>query len=355
VRASAASKVSFVVAARPGKIMGTVVDASDNPVGDAFVTAERELEVSTSTAARVPTAADGSFTLTPLARGTYRLRAARTGAGEAIVEHVDSGANVRIQIKPTGSIAGVVKSSRGEVADVVVSIESARGLSRRERFYRTGGRYRFEDLPAGSYRITARVGDGEGQNAVELASGASLNGIDVVFSTATVEGRIVDVFTRQPVSGIKIRAWLKAGSVEHNATTGIDGRFVLEDVANGLVWFGAYGDAYERLELTRDVTGPTTRLGDVAIVKSRDQPGVRTGWLGLTFANDALRVIEIDPTGPAAKTQLAVGDIVTTIDGIELAGVERSAALSMLLVPVGTAIRLGLSRGTTIVVTTAPR
>jgi C-terminal processing protease CtpA/Prc len=75
----------------------------------------------------------------------------------------------------------------------------------------------------------------------------------------------------------------------------------------------------------------------------------------VTFAEDSLRIIEIDPSGPAATTALVVGDVVTSIDGVSVVGVDPSTAVSLLYVPLGTTIQLGLARGATVAVMTAPR
>jgi C-terminal processing protease CtpA/Prc len=73
------------------------------------------------------------------------------------------------------------------------------------------------------------------------------------------------------------------------------------------------------------------------------------------FASDALRVDEIDPTGPAAKSALVVGDVVTSIDGLPVGGLEIQTARSLLRVPGGTSIQLGLARGVSVTIVTAPR
>jgi C-terminal processing protease CtpA/Prc len=50
---------------------------------------------------------------------------------------------------------------------------------------------------------------------------------------------------------------------------------------------------------------------------------------------------------------LAVGDVVTSIDGMNVTGLDVDTAASLLRVPLSTAIELGLARGTTITIVTA--
>ena len=77
--------VSFVIDARHGTIKGTVVDATGAPVTDAYVTAICNTDHNTS-ALRVLVRPDGTFTLAPLASGTYAIHAEQTAATSAVVE-----------------------------------------------------------------------------------------------------------------------------------------------------------------------------------------------------------------------------------------------------------------------------
>ena len=89
------------------------------------------------------------------------------------------------------------------------------------------------------------------------------------------------------------------------------------------------------------------------------------GELGLKFVDDQegidldkqkLEVSYIDPQGPAAKTGIQVGDVVTSVDGIDCTGASSSDAWTMLRAPPGTTLKLGLARGVTIaLVLGAPR
>lgn len=116
VRASQTTTVKLVIATAPGRISGVVVDAGGKPLGDAFVVAAREGDGRVDTrpwlndGSQVLAGVDGTFTITRLVAGSYTLRAYRTGGGEATIEHVPVGGRVRIQIKPTGSIAGTVRT-----------------------------------------------------------------------------------------------------------------------------------------------------------------------------------------------------------------------------------------------------
>jgi C-terminal processing protease CtpA/Prc len=96
-------------------------------------------------------------------------------------------------------------------------------------------------------------------------------------------------------------------------------------------------------------------LGDIALSKRRIKKGDKFGRFGITFATDSLRVDAIDPIAPAAKTELVVGDVVTSVDGIDLTGVPLETASTLMSVSAGTAVRFGLARGVTITMVAIPR
>ncbi len=62
----------------------------------------------------------------------------------------------------------------------------------------------------------------------------------------------------------------------------------------------------------------------------------------------------IDPAGSAAKTELKVGDVITTADGVDVTGAASGNWGPITRAPPGTKISLGLGSGTTVVVVLAP-
>ena len=67
-----------------------------------------------------------------------------------------------------------------------------------------------------------------------------------------------------------------------------------------------------------------------------------------------LKVSWIDPNGPAGKVDIKVGDIVTTIDGVDVAGANNSNSWGLMRAPPGTKLALGLARGTSVTIVLAP-
>ena len=365
VRASQTSNVKLVIAVAPGSISGLVVDAAGSPFGDAFVVAAHEIEGYANTrpwspnhGSQVLAGIDGTFTIAHLVPGSYTLRAYRTGGGETILEHVLVGSHVRLQITPTGSIAGTVHAPTGAAIDVTVRVAGTHsGFSQAERFYRTEGRYHLDDLPAGEYRITASVAGIEGQSDVTLAEGAHLTRVDVAIEGITLVGRLVDLDSKQPVAGVEVRASLVGGWATHTAQTDRDGRFTIADAPRGplLLRLGVGPDAaYQEDYFERAVTGSgTVDLGDLTVIKVRVKRGDPVGFLGIQFADHSMRVARIAAGSPAAKTELAVGDVITAINGTGVTAIEGGVAQALLAAPPGTTFQLGLARATTITLVTA--
>jgi C-terminal processing protease CtpA/Prc len=103
-------------------------------------------------------------------------------------------------------------------------------------------------------------------------------------------------------------------------------------------------------------------IGDVKILKRRAKNGDLVGELGVHFVEQPentpvdqqlFKVSWIDPAGPAAKTELKLGDVIATIDGIDVTGASHSNGEVLMEAPPGTAIKLGLSRGVTVTVVLA--
>ena len=162
VTRGAAARVALVVDRDAGALTGVVVDAAGAPVPDVAI------DVALSSADLEPrrrdwehdlawSAADGSFRITNLPEHELAVRARIEGANEAVVESVKLGDRVRLVLKPTGVLAGVVTDPSGApVEDVSLEIDDrAQNIARTERLFHTGGKFSFRELPAGSYRITA--------------------------------------------------------------------------------------------------------------------------------------------------------------------------------------------------------
>jgi hypothetical protein len=343
--------MSFVVDARHGTIQGTVVDVTGAPVSDAYVTAFRDAN-SKSSELRVLVRPDGTFTLSPLAAGTYFIHAEQMAAASAFVEHIALGSTVRIELRPLGSIAGHVSGDPAQLEIQAVDVTKSVYEARSESFFHTHGAFHVQDLAAGKYRITADADGAHAQRTIELAEGAHLTNMDLTPDASLgLVGRVVDLKTKQPLPGVEVFAWLQGVDTRNHGTTDGDGRFTIGGLTHGYLYIRTSADIYASVHLDRQIdTGAVVDLGDIAIVEARvkfDQP---VGKIGVQF-DDAMRIYSIDPDGPAAHSELVVGDVVTSIDGIDVTGAPLSTAYAMIKAPPGMTIELGLARGITVSIT----
>lgn len=386
VQASQVASVKLVVEAATGTITGSVVDHGGKPIADAFVNAARESDAAGArTSLRdvrwswderpVITGTDGAFSLTRLAPGNYTIRAYRKGGGEAYAEHVAVGQTTKLQIKLTGSIEGLATRAGGVPDALEVTLgEPSTGFWRSETFYKTAGRFALRDIPKGNYKLTVSGRGGQTQIDLALAEAEAKTGVVVELAAlGTLTGRVVELGTQKPVPGIRMSATLLAGggfggggdADEH--ITDEAGRFKIENVPRGRLRLNGFpkdfrDSDYGFFTVVRDVTTSAVDIGDVTIARKRVKVGDPVGELGVSFADQApdtppdkreLKVSYIDPRGAAAKTELRVGDLIVSIDGVDITGGNAAHAWPLLRAPPGTKLAIGLARGATITVTLA--
>ncbi|MFN0251198.1 MAG: carboxypeptidase regulatory-like domain-containing protein [Kofleriaceae bacterium] len=396
VEAGKTATVKLVVESPNGTIKGVVLDTDGSPVADAFISHARHSDAAGAGESRaygtrswgwgddkpVLTSPDGSFVVTELSPGSYTLRAYRKGGGEALLEKVPVGTkNAKLQIKPTGSIEGIVKIGGGTLPDeIAVSVEDLKsGFERTETFFRTDGRFVLRDLPAGHFHLNASAAGGQAKLELDLANGEAKTDVTLTLEQLiTLTGRVVDYMTKVPVSGMRVFAQIAQGgsfsfgwSDDMENTSDEAGKFTVKKVPRGKLsiqgmpkdWKEA---DYAWFRIVRDVSATkqsTIDVGDIGVLKKRVKEGEPSGELGVNYKEQPLdtlpedhefRISFIEPDGPAAKTDLKVGDVIVSIDGIDVRGVNGMHAWTLMNAPPGTKLVLGLERGASVTVTLAP-
>jgi protocatechuate 3,4-dioxygenase beta subunit len=394
VRPAQVATVRLVIDAGNGKITGTVIDGTGQPVPDAFLASSRESDAAGGRSSSVAgtrhawwgesrpvlTASDGSFVLTGLAPGKYTVRAYRKGGGEAVAEHVAIGATARLQIKSTGSIEGTVRRDGSPPRDLQLSLHDGRtGYARSEIFYQGEGHFRIADLPAGHFELAA-TGDGtRGSATIDLGEGEAKTGVAIALEPLiTLTGRLVDRASQQPVPGVQMFASAAQGGSgmafllgpDTSNTSDASGRFTIRNAPTGKVeirgvpvnW--TIGE-YAMFQVVRSVQGTgTVDLGDIPVLKQRIKNGEPIGSLGVRFAELPLdapldqaihKISWIDPAGPAAHSELRVGDIIVSVDGLDVTGGDSQLFSTLIRAAPGTRLALGTQRGPTVpIVLAAP-
>ncbi len=377
LRAGAVAMVKLVVEADAGRIAGVVRDADGGVVTDAFITARRESESAAAAPgdaairrfrgggdAPLLTDADGRFVVAGLRPGKYTLRAERRGGGEAQLEHVALGSDAVLTIAETGGLAGVVlRPGGGAPEEFTATLRDRKtGYRRSDNFFRTGGAWRFPELPGGEYELVVSAGEGTGTLTTTLAPGESRGELRVeLLGKVTVRGTVVDL-EGQPVAGVAVRIGVggfggEAGDGRHISDAA--GRFEVVRAPVGVVTIavdpGAGAPVMGSLTTTQlEGTGGVIKLAPIRLAPRRLKSGEVSGDLGYSVKQqepgaDPLQarqiVAVVRPGGPAAAAGLQVGDEILTVDGHDVTG--GNSPLHMLLrgVPVGAVLRLGLARG----------
>jgi Carboxypeptidase regulatory-like domain/PDZ domain len=395
VKAGETAKVRLVVEAQNGTIKGTVVDPDGKPIGDAYLSAARESDAAGARPSNVGatrdwdwgdekptlTNVDGSFTIGKLSPGKYTVRAYRKGGGEAVQEHVAVGTTTRLQIKHTGELAGIVKrAGNGPVPDeITITLSDLKtGFDRGERFYMTGGKFAIRDLPQGHFFLTATAEGGSKKIEVDLAEGEKKSGVAVELDAlVTITGRVVELGTTKPVPGMRVFAqpatgggyMIVGGDNENDNISDEAGRFTVKRVPRGQIAVQGMAKEFKSSDYTWfrtletiDGTSANVDIGDVGVLKRRVKEGEKSGELGLNFKEQPpetppdkaqLEVSFIDPKGPAVTSGIKVGDIITSVDGVDVSGGNSMHAWTLMNAPPGTKLALGLARGATVTIVLA--
>ncbi|MDQ3340914.1 MAG: carboxypeptidase regulatory-like domain-containing protein [Myxococcota bacterium] len=394
VKSSETTKVRLVIEAQSGSIKGVVVDADGKPVSDAYLSAARESDAAGAQQSNVSatrdwdwgeekptlTNVDGTFTIPRLSPGKYTVRAYRKGGGEAVQEHVAVGSTTRLQIKHTGSIAGIAKREGGAPEEITVTLADLKtGFNRDERFYKTGGKFTIHDLPKGHFHLTVSTDGGSKKIELDLAEGEAKTGVEITLdSLVTLTGRVVEMGTQKPVPGMRVFAQLATGggfTISWGGDTDNDnisdelGKFTVKRVPRGQIAVQGMAKEWKNSDYTWfrtlktiDGTQANVDIGDVAVIKRRVKEGEKSGELGINFKEEApdtppdkqkFEVSFIDPKGPAANSGIKVGDVITSVDGVDVTGGNAMHAWTLMNAPPGTKLSLGLARNATVTVVLA--
>jgi len=393
VSAGETATVELVVEDQSGTIRGRVIDEAGGPVDDAFVHANRESDSASKSAGSnrqnarwggwdqkpVLTDQDGSFEITGMAPGKHTVFATRKGGGEGLTEHVEVGTrDVVVRIEPGASISGTVAIAGGGAPKrfQVHAEDRTLGVSQSEEFYETSGAWRLDELPPGNYEVSVDATEGRDTETLKLGEAEQKTGVALVLEPKVdVDGTVVDLETGDPVANVSVSIQARQGGFffgfggdggEKENVSDAQGKFTVRAAPTGKVrvvmmpraWGDeTYGWSFVGATIPSDVTRHT--LPSLGIAKSRLQRGKRPGDLGFTLKEsppeiDAedfpITIAFIRPGGPAASTELAVGDVVTAVDGHDVTGESRHRYGTLTRVPQGTKVGLELASGKSVAI-----
>jgi len=171
---------------RSRPIAGVVVDSWNRPVAGALIQACRDYEMERTISDRT-----GSFQLPATVVGcTINARHPRFAGSEPLT--IRSGAPITLHLAPGGSIEGMVLDEDSRpLASASVGFQIFGGhpvnMDLLERQFDTsGGLFRFDDLPPGTYVLVAKAPDREDvtSDPIDVGPGKTVRGVPIVFAPA---------------------------------------------------------------------------------------------------------------------------------------------------------------------------
>ena len=245
-----------------GQISGTVTDGSTHAaIANVYVQA---LDSNGNLAGFAYTRTDGTYTISALAAGSYRVgftsagryatqyydgKTSLTAADAVSVSTGQTATGIDAALSSGGSITGTVTdaSSGLPASGITVSVYSSASSSSLLTSTATdgSGKYAVAGLGTGSYRVEFSGGgyvtqyyDGRssltGADAVSVTYGAATSGIDAAMQLGgAVAGTVTDASTHGDVTGIFVTAYDSHGAADGFTTTNSNGAYQISGLAPG--------------------------------------------------------------------------------------------------------------------------
>jgi protocatechuate 3,4-dioxygenase beta subunit len=308
-------------------IAGRVVDDDHRPLANVVVALDMPERGITMTGD------DGAFKLDGLAPGTYGLHAQAVGRRTQLDDIAAGKQDLEILLSAPGSLEGTLEGFTS-TPDIVVSTGSYGPNSGRYQATVTGNTFRVRSLPSGNYVVTAREKAGVATVRVTIKPGAPTTVTLAQRSFGTITGTLTDEATHKPIADAMCFAEVmdaddgdSAGDSARyqniaRARTDASGAFRLERVIAGDNHVMCIDTSSKRVQV---VAGQATHVDLVKQSSDEAPPSARRAHLGFVLENQLsdVRVRSVEPNSPAARSGIAVGDIVVKVDD---RAVERWAA-----------------------------
>ncbi|MEK7704621.1 MAG: carboxypeptidase regulatory-like domain-containing protein [Myxococcota bacterium] len=351
-------------------LSGRVLDADDNPVPGARVTAHR--------AAGDPFAderswwncdsdEEGRFALTGLGSGDYALVATFAGmvpSSELVVTAGSTNAVLRLGA-PGGSIIGTVRDEVTDrpVAGFVIVLSVAHSALDEmpimaQSFFDPHGRFALGPLQPGRYRVRALTSGFAPSSAVWAEVEADLDTRIALQLRAggAVHGRVVDASSGTPLAQAHITIEGSDGGeglpvpVLAETRAALDGTFSLSGLAPGLrsIRVGAAGHHHRLVSGLAIIEGEELDLSDVALTPlgPEETPQHELVGIGAALApeSNVVRVGPLIPGGGAMEAGLVQGDAILAIDDTPVKTLDFNEVIQRIRGPEGSVVRLRVRR-----------
>lgn len=271
---------------------------------------------------------EGAFVFEGLAAGDWRIAAMHPSRGQVMLEEpvtVTSGSEASVELEfPSGGLTlrGVVLRADEPVAGVMVSLSSPEKPFVGSTPTAHDGRFRFEGLEPGNYRlrVTSRFGASlHHEESLELTTDRE---VVVELASDVLEGRVIDDLELRPLAGVRV-SLVPAGEAQESlvlfrdeTTTDATGAFRFAAVPPGSWRLEAVEPGYARAELQVEISeGVAPQAVEVrlspaegAVIQILAPAGLATAERVEVVASDAGGGVGLSgafPVGEAGRVRLA--------------------------------------------------
>lgn len=344
-----------------GEIRGRVVDDKGAPIADAVVQAwpTGGQKAPNSSAHQKRTEADGSFTLTGLDAGAFRLLARHPDYASSAVS-ANTGDEVTIAMKSGGVIRGhaVRRSDSEPVVSFAVVVMRRQGLTSRTvqqtMFVSADGAFELTGLEPGKYVLRA-IAHGYAPSPQVSATASIKAGADVTLKLpqgGTLTGKVIDADSKKPLENAKVSVENSFGggpgaaAVSATVVTDANGDFTLAGVPLGRSSVTVAAFAHHRKIVGGFTMTEGAKVGPITIELAATKPGetpkLELAGLGIVLraGNDGLVVQRLIDGGGGKEAGLVVGDVIIAVEGERVAAVGMSRAIQRIRGPVNTTVAI---------------
>lgn len=348
-------------------ISGHVTDEVGAPVVDAIVKAmvmPEEQEPHFHVWLRLPvtsTDANGAFKISGLAPGKYAVQAHAIDGSEGITPNVSAGADdATVRVERAGAISGTLVSFAHTPAVYARTFGTYKYIPGTA----DGSTFTIAGVRPGRYFVSAQDADEGEAQIVDVKGGQTANVTLTSHGQGAVDATVVDFRTHQAVPGIGCHAIMSIGGEQGvtnwdpitSARSDDAGHLTIDPAPAGNISLDCQQlSGTPRSNPSADVTVSRGARASVQLLSVAQTQDIITS-IGVEFdlRTTPPRIAGIRTGSSAARAGLAVGDLITDVNGTSTRGLN-GAGVQVLIgnTPAGSNVRVTVLRGATPLTVTA--
>lgn len=356
---SVVENVTIEIDHKQETISGHVTDEVGAPVVDAIVKAmvmPEGQEPHFHVWLRLPvtsTDANGEFRISGLAPGKYALQAHAIDGSEGITPNVSAGADdATVRVERAGAISGTLVSFAHTPAVYARTFGTYKYIPGTTE----GSTFTIAGVRPGRYFVSAQDADEGDAQIVNVTAGQTANVTLTSHGQGAVDATVVDFRTHQPVPGIGCHAIISISGEQGvtnwdpvtSSRSDDAGRLTIDPAPAGSISLDCQQlTGTPRSNPSADVTvsrGARTSVQLLSVAQTQDI----TTSIGIEFdlRTTPPRIANVHAGSSAARAGLAVGDLITGVNGTSTRGLNGGGVQVLIgNTPAGSDVRVTVLRG----------